>query len=404
MSSQRFLYRAMNAQGRRVRGEVSAAGEAEAFAQLRAGGLTPISLKAAAAGGPPAHGQAGRTLSDRQAAMLAADLGALLRAGSDIRSALTVLASTTKARPVQAVIGRLLTEVSGGESLERALDRALGPRFAFVAALVAAGEAAGDSAGGLERAAEILESRLTIREQILSAVSYPAFIFVTAVVAVLVILIFVIPTIAPLAEAPGAEPSLAMTILLTLSGFLNANLMALTLSAGLLAAGLAVAWISGAAAVALDHLAMTGPARGTAQGLVYGGFAIALGGILAAGAPISDALRLAQRALRSPTARRRLETLGQAVRQGEQLSSALGRVPGFPESIVRLALIGEETGALGTMLQRAGRIEERTALRRIEAGGRVLGPVLIVILGGLIGLLMAGLLSGVSGLGETALG
>ncbi|HYE47270.1 MAG TPA: type II secretion system F family protein [Caulobacter sp.] len=404
MSRIDYRYRAINAAGRRVSGRLTATGEADAHAQLRRDGLTPLSLKVEAAGQAAVTGQSIGPLSDRAVALLAADLGALLRAGSDIRSALSVIASTTRAKAIQALVAALLREVSGGESLERALDRHLGPRFAFVSALVAAGEAAGDTAGGLERSAEILDSRMAIREQILSAISYPAFVFVTAVIAVMVILMFVIPTLAPLAEAPGADPSLAMRVLLGLSGFLNGNLLALGLAAGLLTAAAGAAWMSGLAAIVLDRLAMTGPARGTAEGLVYGGFAIALGGILAAGAPISEALRLSQRSLRSPTARRRLERLGHSVRQGEQLSVALGSVPGFPESIVRLARIGEETGAVGPMLLRAGRIEERTSLRRIEAAGRVLGPLLIVILGGLIGLLMAGLLSGVSGLGETALG
>jgi type II secretory pathway component PulF len=137
--------------------------------------------------------------------------------------------------------------------------------------------------------------------------------------------------------------------------------------------------------------------------MIYGGFAIALGGILAAGAPVSDALRLSLRAVRSGLARKRLEPVAQAVRQGETLSVALARVQGFPDAIGRLVVIGEESGALGPMLVRSGRLAEQAALRRVEAAGQVLGPVMIVMLGGLIGLLMAGLLSGVTGLGDVAL-
>ena len=68
-----------------------------------------------------------------------------------------------------------------------------------------------------------------------------------------------------------------------------------------------------------------------------------------------------------------------------------------------MALIGEESGALGPMLARAGRLAEQVALRRIESLSRIIGPALIVALGGLVGLLMAGLLSGVAGLGDAAL-
>jgi general secretion pathway protein F len=125
--------------------------------------------------------------------------------------------------------------------------------------------------------------------------------------------------------------------------------------------------------------------------------------MLAAGAPMSEALRLAVRSVRSATARARLEPVAQAVRNGQSLSGALEKVKPFPTAIVRLVIVGEESGALGAMLARAGQMEEDAAIRRIEAAGRILGPALIVMLGGMIGLMMAGLLSGVSQLGDAAL-
>ena len=91
-----------------------------------------------------------------------------------------------------------------------------------------------------------------------------------------------------------------------------------------------------------------------------------------------------------------------SVRQGERLSASLAEVAGFPPSIIRLATIGEQSANLGPMLARAGRFEEKAAFRRIEVAARIIGPLLIVSLGALIGLLMAGLLGGTSGLGEAA--
>jgi general secretion pathway protein F len=153
----------------------------------------------------------------------------------------------------------------------------------------------------------------------------------------------------------------------------------------------------------IERLLLDGPMRRTAGALVFGGFAIALGNMLAAGAPMSEALRLAIRSVQSKTARTRLEPVARAVRDGQSLSTALDQVKPFPVAIVRLAAVGEASGALGPMLARAGKLEEDSALRRIEAAGRLLGPALIVLLGGLIGLLMAGLLTGVSQLGGAAL-
>jgi type II secretory pathway component PulF len=148
---------------------------------------------------------------------------------------------------------------------------------------------------------------------------------------------------------------------------------------------------------------LNGPLRRTSASIVFGGFAICLGDMLAAGAPISPALRLAVRSVRSSAGRKRLESLVPTVREGQTLSVALERVQGFPQTVTRLAAVGEASGALGIMLARAGHIEEQAALRRIEAIGRILGPAMIVLLGGLIGLLMGGLLGSIQQIGSAAI-
>ena len=88
---------------------------------------------------------------------------------------------------------------------------------------------------------------------------------------------------------------------------------------------------------------------------------------------------------------------------GKNEMAALGEVRRFPPAIVRLTAVGEASNSLGGMLQRSGRMEEEAALRRIETIGRIAGPALIVLLGAILGVLMAGLLSGVSQMGQSAL-
>jgi len=396
-----FDYVAIDPTGRRVKGSVSARSDGVAFEQLKRQGLAPIRIRPAR--GAAATASRTRALSDREAAELLADLSALLTAGSNMRSALAIIGGKAERASVRAVCRTLATDISGGSGLEPSFARVLGPRHAFVPALVAAGEAAGDIAGGLQRAADMLGSQLRLKDQLVSVLSYPAFVLVTALIALGVILLFVIPALAPLVEQPGVTPPLPMIILIGTSQFLTSNGVALTVIAGLGVAGLAVAARLGLLAAALDRVTLDGPFRRTAAALVFGGFAIALGNMLAAGAPMGEALRLAIRSVRSPVARRRIDPAVQAVRQGQTLSDVLGRVPGFPLSIVRLAAIGEVSGALGAAMARAGKLEEDAAIRRIEAIGRLIGPVLIIVLGGLIGLLMGGLLSGVTQLGDAAL-
>ncbi|MBS0297132.1 MAG: type II secretion system F family protein [Proteobacteria bacterium] len=386
-----------------MRGQVRARSDAGAFERLKRDGLSPVRITPAKRGAGLAASSSVKGLGQRESAELLSDLSALLRAGSDMRTALSIVGAKADRPALREVCKALSAEISGGGALDRAFARNLSAKQGFIAALIAAGEASGDLAGGLQRAADILESRLKIREQLWSVLSYPLFVLASTIAALAVILLLVVPSLAPLAEAEGANPGLPMKILLGVSGFLRGNLAVLVAGMLTVAGGLFVAARGGLLGPFIDGLALDGPIRRTARGVVFGGFAIALGNVLAAGAPMGEALRLATRSVRSERARKRLEPVAHAVRQGEALSSALGRVAGFPGTVVRLAAIGEQSGALGAMLARAGTMEEAAAIRRIEAASRLLGPALIVSLGAIIGLLMAGLLSGVSGLGDAAL-
>jgi type II secretory pathway component PulF len=399
--AQRFLYRALDAEGRKVSGEVAAADLAAAFDTLKLRGLSPVKLKRQSG---EATRSGGHRLSDREVSAFIADLATLLRAGADMRTALGV-AIPKAGRPGLAAMGKQLsTTISGGEALHVAFAKGLPARLSFIAALVNAGETSGDLAGALERGAEMIDSRLQARDQLVSVLSYPIFVLISAIAALLVILLLVVPSLSPLANSSQSGPGGVLAILIFASELLRENLQLIAVALAILVAAAIGAGLLGLWGPLIDRAIMRGPFRKLASAMAYGAFAIALGGILAAGAPMSEALRLAIRTTRSGVARRSLEPVLKAVRQGESLSSALGAVRTFPQSISRLASIGEQSGALGPMLVRAGRYEEKAALRAIESSARILGPVLIAVLGGMIGLLMAGLLSGISGLGDVALG
>jgi type II secretory pathway component PulF len=396
-----FRYVAVSSQGRRVRGVVTARDEARAFERLRQQGLAPLSIRRER--GDPRKAK-GAPLKDREVAEIVGNLADLLKAGADMRTALAILGARSTRPATAALCRNLAGEIGGGEALDAAFTRNVGKRGALVGALVAAGEAAGDLSGGLSRAADLIQAKLKLQEKLVSILAYPAFVLVSTVAAVIILLLFVIPTLAPLTADMGAEPPLALSIMIALSNALRENLVLLGAGLGAAAAIGLLAARAGVLQAFMDRLLLEGPARRTTTSLVFGGFSIAIGGMLTAGAPMSETLRLAIRAVNSPLARKRLEPVLHEVRQGESLSASLERVRGFPGAISRLAAVGEATGALGPMLTRAGRLEEEAAIRRIEQVGQILGPALIVGLGGLVGMIMASLLSGVSQLGGSALG
>jgi len=396
-----FAYVAVSETGKRVRGVIAAPDDRAAFERLRRQGLSPLSLKPAGAGG----GERRRVgLSDREGAETLVSIADLLGAGADMRSALNVLSGRDDRSRVGHACRRLHERISAGEPLDAAFADTLAPRHGFVAALVAAGEAAGNLPEGLRRAGEMLEADLRLRRQLTGALAYPAFIFFSSILAAGVILFGVVPSLEPLvAETGESDGGGLLRGLLSVSAFLRAHGVVLGAALGGVAAALGLAGRAGLLRGLIDRIVLTGPWRRTTAALVYGGFSLSLGAMLSAGAPMSDALRLALRGVRSDLARRRLEPVLHQVRQGLALSEALQGVADFPRAVGRLAAVGEATGALGAMIGRAGRLEEEAAVRRIEAAARLLGPVMIVLLGGLIGLMMGGLLSGVTELGSSVM-
>lgn len=397
-----FAYVALDAEGRRMRGQMAGASEQAVFERLRLQGLSPLTLKAVDTDRPTDRVAA---LRDRESAEILLSLADLLAAGADMRSALNVLMSRSEGSRVAGACRKLLREVSAGEALDVAFAGALAPRHGFVSALIAAGEASGDLPQAMRRAGEMLEASIKLREQLIGALAYPAFVLFSTLAAAGVILLAVVPSLEPLVSegGGGGEGAPILMGLLAASRGLREHGPVLGVGLAILVLLIHVLARVGLLREPVERLLLAGPVGRTAGGLYYGGFSISLGVMLAAGAPMSEALRLATRGVRSEVARRRLEPVLQAVRQGVSLSQALQAVRGFPQTVVRLVSVGETTGALGRMLQRSGKLEEEAAVRRIESAARLLGPALIILLGGLIGLMMAGLLAGVTELGQAAL-
>jgi len=206
-----------------------------------------------------------------------------------------------------------------------------------------------------------------------------------------------------MAEDSGTTPPFALHALIMTSHALRGGWREAAAAFAVLLLGLLAASRLGLVERFLDWLLLDGPLRRWSRGIVYGRYASALGSMLAGGASMVDALRLASQCVRSRLAVARLEKVSILVRQGEPISVALETAAGFPPSIIRLAAVGEASNSLGDLLRRAGELEEQSALAKVEASARLAGPIVIIALGLMLGALMAGLLSGITGLGQAAL-
>lgn len=395
--SQAFSYTALDRGGRKVRGRVEAVSREAAFLRLRADSLTPLRLQDwdRRRAPVPVAGLRRRVLAD-----FLHDLGALVSAGVPFRQSLIVMGQDTLDRSLIAQVARAIeAEVSAGHGLGEALGRALGPGGATLASLVAAGEASGDLGGALARGADNLSQELEVADALVAAISYPLLVLLMTVATLVVILTVVAPALEPMMAEGMQAPPLSLSILFAMGRGLSQNGLAICLAMAAGAVAMAVGWRLGLVRPIVERWILDGPLASISRPIAFGGVGAMAGALLSARVNASEALNLALNATSLSLARTRLSSCVARVREGASVSEALGGCRGMPRRLQRLAAIGEETGRLGPMLQRAGRMERDQALRRLKATSQWLGPALIVVLGAVIGLVFASLLTGITQLG-----
>lgn len=400
MSGAHYRYLALDARGGRVKGEVSAASPADAAAALRSQGLVPVNLASAPLGA--ITGKLGPTLREEALGDLFFSLGQLTGAGVSLPNALATMRAQSRGASSR-LCERIERRLAAGAGAATAFAESLGDTAGYAPALIAAGETAGDLPGAFRELAEQLRATSALRGAFWSAMSYPLFIFIAFLASIVMLLVVVIPALAPLLEEAGGSTGGALWMLLAASEVLRNGWTWFVAAAGVLGIGALAAWRLGLLQRALARMVLDGPARRIARSLAYGRLSVTLGRLLSAGIPAPEAIRLATAGASVSLVRDRLEDAVSSLFTGSSVATALGACPGFPSTIAKMALLGEETGSLGAMLERAGGIEQARGIRALEELSKVLAPILIVTMGVLVGTVMALLLSTVSSLGNAVL-
>lgn len=378
MSARAFKYSARDAGGAARRGVISAPDEAAAAEALTRAGLTPLALRP----GGRTGGRARSELDHRAAAMRR--LASLLEARAPLDRALRLSGGTDSAGPL---FNDLALSVASGRPLSAALADWSGDFSEAEAALFKAGETTGDIAGAAEAAATLLERRSAGRRAVVSALAYPAFIVVAAVLALAVFIGFAQPRFEEVLRATGATVSPTTQWFFAISGVLR-DWGGLILSLfGLAAVAALLASTAGEGRRALSSIALRLPLIGPLmRDRAFEAYAAALSAMLTGGAPLPEAARLAAPLLSAPPLARAGQAAAQGVIEGRPFSQSLADQRVFPESLVAFVEIGEETGALAPLLRRAGAHYGQEAEARARRLSAVAAPAATAVLGLLIGL------------------
>ena len=379
-----YKFEALTAAGKSTTGLVEADNPRAARAQLRLQALVPLDVTQVAAAGT--HGQGlrftQRVFSTTGLAVWTRQLAGLVGSGLPLERALTALSDEAEDPRQRELVAHLRSEVNAGSAFARALGSADREFDEVYRGVVAAGEQSGALGQVLERLADDLEERQALKAKLIGATLYPAIVSVIAVVIVIFLVTYVVPQVASVFTSSKRALPWLTTAMLSISSFLRSYGWLLLLAIGAGVGLLLLALRSPAFRERFDAAWLNLPLIGKlTRGYNAARFAGTLAMLASAGVPILKALQaaaetLSNRAMRADA----LDALVQ-VREGAPLASALAGKKRFPGLLAMFARLGEQTGQLPQMLQRAAAQLSNDVQRRAFQLATILEPLLIVVMG-----------------------
>jgi len=378
-----YRYVAFDGSGRKIKGVMEAESELRAANVLGERGLAVVSLKEV---------KRRKTfvlfpISTRELASFSRQLATMISAGVRIKEALTILARQEMfSRRFRKVLLEIIIDLETGSSLAEALSnrRVFDPVFIN---LVAAGEEGGVLDKSMEKAAEFYESSKRLQDEIKSAMAYPTFVLVFAIIIVMVISFYILPN---LIKAFGGEVPLSPTVsfLMNVNRNLKTNWPVVSIVAGLVIIGFVILMKSKAGIYIKDALSLLfPPALKIRKAMGLERFTRTLGVLIGSGVRLTDAIEMSAKASNNLAIISKAEQIIDSVRRGESLRNAFAESNVFPQLVYEMVGTGEETGKLDEVLQKVADFYEDVVRNSIKRLISLVEPIMIAGVGGFIAFL-----------------
>lgn len=395
-----YSFEALNAQGATQKGLIDADTAKAARSMLRGRGLVPLAVEPAVSSNSGGRGSGlnmtlwgGRVFNATTLAVWTRQLAGLVSSGLPLERALSALAEEAEKDEQRRLVASLRAEVNAGASFATALGQHPREFSPIYTGVIAAGEQSGQLGTVLESLADDLETREALKNKLVGASLYPAIVTVVAIVIVVFLVSYVVPQVAGVfAGSKRALPFLTV-VMLAISDFVRNYgwlMLGLLVLAGV---GLVLARRNDALRLRMDAAWLRLPLVGRlARGYNAARFAATLAMLAAAGVPILRALQTAAETLSNRSMRADALDALVLVREGAPLASALASKKRFPPLVAMFARLGEQTGQLPVMLQRAAVQLGAEVQRRAMHLATILEPLLIVAMGVVVMLIVLAVL------------
>ena len=379
-----FVWLGTDARGKKLKGEEVAKSAALLKTELRRRGVNATTIKPKA---KPLFGATGRTIKAREIAVFSRQIAVMMSAGVPMVQGFDIIGNGQANPRMKNMLLDIKTNIEGGASLAESMRKYPVQFDDLYTNLVKAGESAGVLDTVLDTVATYKENIEAIKGKVKKALFYPAAVLVVAFIVTLILLIFVIPQFESVFANFGAKLPAFTLMYVNLSRFVTQHWLVLT--AGIVGAVIGIMLVykrSPGFARFIARASLKIPVVGqilTQSAIAR--FARTLGVTFKAGVPLVEALDSVSTATGSPIYNEAVKKIREDVAVGHQLQFAMRQTNLFPNMVVQMIGIGEEAGALDTMLFKVAEFYEQEVNNAVDALSSLLEPFIMVIIGLIVG-------------------
>jgi type IV pilus assembly protein PilC len=376
-----FVWEGLDQKGKKVKGDMRASGEAVVNAQLRRQGIKATKVKKQSTFGK------GKKITDKDITMFTRQLATMMKSGVPLLQAFDIVAKGHSNPSVQKLLTDIRNDVAAGSSMAQAFSKHPVYFDQLYCNLVNAAEQAGILDTILDRLATYKEKILAIKGKIKSALFYPTAVIVVAFVITAVIMIYVIPAFKELFSSFGADLPAPTLFVMAVSDFFVAYWWAIF---GVIGGGIYAFFYAWKRSTKMqdfmDRLFLKLPIFGPLiEKAAIARWTRTLSTMFAAGVPLVDALDSVAGAAGNRVFYTATKRIQNEVSTGTSLTVAMQNSELFPNMVLQMTQIGEEAGSLDAMLSKVAEYFEREVDEAVEALSSLMEPLIMVVLGTLIG-------------------
>jgi type IV pilus assembly protein PilC len=328
----------------------------------------------------------GTGISTRDIVIFTRQFATMINSGLPLVQSLDILAEQTENQKLRKVIQSVLYDVESGNTLADAMGKHPKVFTELYVNMVAAGEAGGILDTILLRLATFLEKNDALVRKIKGAMIYPGVIFSVAGIAVIILLIFVIPTFQSMFESAGVPLPLPTRIVIGASAFLQAYWWAVGLGAVVLVAAVRQTYSTDGGRLVIDRILLNLPIFGDLQRkAAVARFTRTLGTLVSSGVSILEGLEITAKTAGNRVIHDAVMGSRASIAGGETISGPLKESGVFPPMVVQMINVGEQTGGLDEMLTKIADFYDEEVDAAVEALLSAMEPIMIVVLGVIVG-------------------